>query len=152
MGTHAKFKLRSGTCASPLRSQMASIALMHVTPNGVKYPSGSVKPALRWFFEGTSENCQKIPKNATKVNSVVCARKPPRASPMPRPRVSLEVAIFYSHSYRGTEPHFYSLRYYCTHCLRCLRYMSTCEGSRDNERNEGRMGQHIGGVHVNKAL
>ena len=40
--------------------EMASIALMHVTPNGVKYPSGSVKPALRWFFEG---NFRKLSEN-----------------------------------------------------------------------------------------
>ena len=71
---------------------MASIALMHVTPNGVKYPSGSVKPALRWFFEG---NFRKLSENTKERHKgELRARKPARASPVPRPRVSLEVAIF----------------------------------------------------------
>ena len=72
--------------------EMASIALMHVTPNGVKYPSGSVKPALRWFFEG---NFRKLSENTKERHKgELRARKPARASPVPRPRVSSEVAIF----------------------------------------------------------
>ena len=51
---------------------MASIALMHVTPNGVKCPSGTVKPELRWFFEGNLGKLLGNTKNATKVNFVVC--------------------------------------------------------------------------------
>ena len=54
------------------REEMASIALMHVTPNGVKCPSGTVKPELRWFFEGNLGKLLGNTKNATKVNFVVC--------------------------------------------------------------------------------
>ena len=93
-GPYQRISQRDGVDC-PHAREMPSIALMHVTPNGVKCPSGTVKPELRWFFEG---NLGKLLGNTKERHKNELRRlragKPARASPVPRPRVSIGMAIF----------------------------------------------------------